>query len=264
MPIWLYEITAVQTAIFMIVIAELLSMIGLFLARRFVVPKFRYSDGINDAISGTVQAIGVFYGVTVGLIAVAVWNTNSNCSELVSREAAAIGALYRDVSGYPEPQRDQLRRQLRDYTVFVIERAWPAQSKGQLTDEGTQLLDEFQSGLHSFEPKTAGQSAIHSEALRAYNTLLEYRRLRIDAVGGGLSSVMWAVIWIGAGISVGVAYLFRVEDWRLHAVLIGLIAGFLAFVLTMIIINDKPFYGPLGIKSDPYKLVLDRVIDKAK
>ena len=264
MPIWLYELSAFQTALVMILAAEFLSMLGLYLARRFIVPRFRYSDGINDAISGTVQAIGVFYGVTVGLIAVAVWNTNSSCSELVSREAVAIGTLYRDVSGYPEPYRAQLRGELRNYTVYVIERAWPAQTKGQLIDEGTQLLDEFQAILHSFEPKTPGQSAIHSEALSAYNKLLEYRRLRIDAVGGGLSTVMWAVIWIGAGISVGVAYLFRVEDWRLHAVLIGLIAGFLALVLTMIIINDKPFYGPLGIKSDPYKLVLERVIDKAR
>ncbi len=264
MPIWLYEISALQTAVVMIVFAELLSMIGLYLARRFVVPRFRYSDGINDAISGTVQAIGVFYGVTVGLIAVAVWNTNSNCSELVSKEAVAVGALYRDVSGYPEPYRDQLRDHLRKYTVFVIERAWPAQAKAQLTDEGTHLLDDFQNMLYSFEPKTAGQSAIHSESLSGYNTLLLYRLLLIDAVGGGLSTMMWAVIWIGAGISVGVAYLFKVEDWRLHAVLIGLIAGFLALVLTMIIINDKPFYGPLGIKADPYKLVLEKVIDKSK
>ncbi len=264
MPIWLYQINALQTALVMIVLAEFLSMLGLFFARRFIVPRFRYSDGINDAISGTVQAIGVFYGVTVGLIAVAVWNTNTSSSDLVSREAVAISALYRDVSGYPEPFRTQLRGQLRNYTVYVIERAWPAQMKGQVSDEGTQLLDEFQAIIHSFEPKTTGQSAIHSEALSAYNRLLEYRRLRLDAVGNGLSSLMWAVIWIGAGISVGVAYLFRVEDWRLHAVLIALIAGFLALVLTMIIINDKPFFGPMSIKSDPYKLVLERVIDKSR
>jgi hypothetical protein len=40
--------------------------------------------------------------------------------------------------------------------------------------------------------------------------------------------------------------------------------GFLAMVLFMIVINDKPFYGHVSISSDPYKLILERVIDKAR
>src|SRR5262245_38327727 len=100
---------------------ELVSLGGLLLTRRFVLPRLRYGEGINDAVSGTVQAIGVFYGITVGLIAVAVWNTNINASELVSREASAIGAVFRDVSGYPSPARDELRAGLREYTVFIID-----------------------------------------------------------------------------------------------------------------------------------------------
>ena len=35
-------------------------------------------------------------------------------------------------------------------------------------------------------------------------------------------------------------------------------------VLFMIIINDKPFYGYVSISSDPYKLILKRVIDASK
>lgn len=34
------------------------------------------------------------------------------------------------------------------------------------------------------------------------NTLIGYRRQRIDAVGAGLSQVMWMVIWVGAAISI--------------------------------------------------------------
>jgi len=77
----------------MVVFIESLAMVGLVLVRRFVIPRLHYHDGANDAVSGTVQAIGVFYGITVGLIAVGVWNTNSSASDLVSKEAASIGAL---------------------------------------------------------------------------------------------------------------------------------------------------------------------------
>src|SRR3954469_2464363 len=148
----------------MVAFIEMVSLAGLFLARRFVVPRLHYSEGVNDAISGTVQAIGVFYGITVGLIAVGVWNTNSNASDLVSKEATSIASLYRDVSGYPAPLRDELRAKLRAYTVYVIEQAWPAQKKGQgqTLDGGTRIMDEFQSRLFTFEPATAGQAALHS------------------------------------------------------------------------------------------------------
>jgi len=264
MPTWLYEIHPFYAAILLVGLIEIVALTGLFLTRRLVIPRLHYSEGANDAVSGIVQAIGVFYGITVGLIAVGVWNTNSNASDLVSKEATAIGALYNDVSGYPYPVRDELRARLREYTVFVIDQAWPAQRKGfgQRLYAGKRIMDDFQFRLYRFEPSTPGQVALHSETLRAYNHLIEYRRLRIDAVESRLSAVMWWVIWVGAVISIGIAYFYKIKDPKLHAILVALMGGFLAMVLFMIVINDRPFYGYVKISSDPYKLILDRLIDQ--
>lgn len=263
MPTWLYQLSPPQAACIMVVFIESLSLIGLVLVRWLVIPRLHYDRDANDAVSGTVQAIGVFYGITVGLIAVGVWNTNSNARELVSKEAASIGSLYRDVCGYPLPIRNELRWNLREYTVFIIKEAWPAQQegRGQSLTRGVYVLDDFQTKLYSFQPSNASESALHGETLRAYNTLIEYRRLRIDAVGGGLSMVMWAVIWVGAAISIGVAYFFNIPDFKLHAILVILMGGFLAMVLFMIVINDKPFYGHVSISPDPYTLILEHLID---
>lgn len=264
MPIWLYEMSPLNAALLLVGVVELVSLLGLLAARRYLVPRFHYGEGINDAVSGTVQAIGVFYGITVGLIAVAVWNTNAGASALVSSEASSISALYRDVSGYPSPLREELRAKLREYTVFIIEEAWPAQKKGQMAARGTTLMFDFQDKLYAFEPATQGQMALHSQTLHAYNALIDYRRLRIDAINSGLSDIMWAVIWLGAAISIGVAYLYRIEDVKLHSALVFLMAGFLALVLFMITINDKPFFGEVMISPRPYQLVLEQLIDAAK
>src|SRR5690349_25101143 len=129
MPTFFYTIRPLYSAVFLIVSIETISLMGLLFTRRFILPHLHYHDGTNDAISGTVQAIGVFYGITVGLIAVAVWNTNTSAAGLVSNEATSIGALYRDVNGYPSPIREELRAKLRQYTVFVITDIWPAQKK---------------------------------------------------------------------------------------------------------------------------------------
>ena len=265
MPIWLYQLSPFRAGLFIIAFIETVSLAGLFLFRRYGLPRLRYTEDVNDAVSGTVQAIGVFYGITVGLIAVGVWNTYSSSAELVSKEAASIGALYRDVSSYPAPVRDELRSGLRDYTIFVLEQAWPSQKKGegQNLHAGVEIIGRFQAKLYAFEPSSPGQVTLHNETVRAYNTLLEYRNLRIDAVGSGLSPVMWAVIWIGAAISIGVAYFFNIQDPKLHTILVALMAGFLAMVLLMIIINDKPFYGYVSISSDPYKLILERLINQS-
>jgi hypothetical protein len=192
---------------------------------------------------------------------VGVWNTHSNAEDVVSKEAAAIGALYRDVTGYPESVREKLQGDLRGYTRALIEQIWPAQQEGRLLDVGTQLMDEFQSTLYSYEPTTPGQTALHGETLSAFNNLIAYRRLRIDAVAGSLSGVMWAVIWVGAAISIGVGYLYQIEDPRIHAMLVALMAGFLGLVLFMIVINDRPFTGKNSIPPNPYRTILNHLID---
>lgn len=265
MPIWLYDFSPLGAALTIMLFVEVSALAGLFLARRFLTPRLRYDGETNEAISGTVQAIGVFYGITVGLIAAGVWSTHTTASELASKEANSIGALYRDVSSYPTPPRDELRAELRRYTIFIIEQAWPAQQKGrgQTLTAGVNIMDDFQRKLNAFEPATTGQAALHAETLKAYNTLIENRQLRIDAVASGLSPVMWAVIWVGAAISIGVAYLYRIEDLKLHAALVSLMGGFLAVVLFMIVINDKPFYGHVGVSSEPYQLILHRLIDRS-
>src|ERR1051325_4675877 len=152
MPLWIYEIPPLQAALIIMVFVEAVSLVGLVWVRRFVVHRIHYSEGVNDAISGTVQAIGVFYGITVGLIAVGVWNTNSNASDLVSREASSIGSLYHDVSGYPDPLRTELQTNLRKYTTFVIETAWPEQKagRGQQRLQGSELVEEFREKLYVF------------------------------------------------------------------------------------------------------------------
>src|SRR5690348_3574204 len=109
MPAWLYQVSPRIVALTIVIFIEIVALSGLVLVRRLVLPRLHYHASANDAVSGTVQAIGVFYGITVGLIAVGVWNTNSNAADLVSREAASIGSLFRDVSGYPAPLRDELR-----------------------------------------------------------------------------------------------------------------------------------------------------------
>lgn len=203
-----------------------------------------------------------FYGLAVALIAVSVSQTHSDVSKIVSAEATALAALYRDVSAYPGPVRPQLQDLLRDYVQYVIQEAWPLQRRGKVPGGGVDRINRFQAMLVGFEPVTEGQKLLHGETLRAYNQMIQARRLRLDAVHTGLPSVMWAVIVAGAFIGLGATFLFKVEDARLHGILVTLLAAFIGLVVFMILALDRPFRGDLGIGPQPYQLIYDQLMKR--
>lgn len=237
------------------------SLIGLILVRRFVIPRLKVSRDDSDFTGAMVQAVMVFYGLAVALIAVSVWETHSQVSGVVSMEASRLGGLYRDVSGYPEPIRTELRDELCGYTDYVIREAWPQQRKGIHPTGGVTWMNRFQATLIPFQPTNDSQKILHAEALRAYNQLIEVRRLRLDAMLVRLPNALWFVIIFGACISLGSTFLFKVHDIRLHATQVLLLSIFVGLVVMLILAFDRPFLGDLGIDPSPYQLVREQLMN---
>lgn len=238
------------------------SVTGLLVVRRWLLPRLRIQVEDSEFSGTMVQSVMVFYGLAVALIAVGVSENYSDVQAVVSQEASELGALYRDASSYPEPTRPLLQKELRDYTQYVIHTAWPAQRQGQVVLGGAEMLNRFQSTLTRFEPATEGQKLLHGEALRAYNEMLEARSLRLDAVvNTGLPAVLWVVVLAGAVIGMTATFFFKVEDVRVHAILVMLLAAFIGLVTFMTFAFDRPFRGDLGLTPEPYQLVYDKMME---
>jgi hypothetical protein len=238
----------------------LFAIFGLLFVRRRVLPRLRVESGDSEFTGAMLQSVMVFYGLAVALIAVTVFQTYSDTTTVVTGEATALSALYRDVTSYPDPIRADLQRGLREYTDQIINQAWPLQRQGKIPSGGVEQITRFQALLTKFEPVTEGQKLLHGETLRAYNQLIQARRLRLDAVGTRLPAVMWAVIVVGAFISLSASFFFKVEDARLHITEVLLLAVFIGLVIFMILALDRPFRGDLGIRADPYQLVYDQLM----
>ena len=148
LPPWLCGVIIVSSFV-------VLSIIGLALFQWLIVGRLRLTEEMNNDIIFFASAIAVFYSLTVGLIAVGVWTTYTEVENTVLAEATAIGCFYRDISGYPEPARTRLQTQVREYTVFLIEQAWPAQRRGKSTDVATRRLSTLEQELVRFEPATS-------------------------------------------------------------------------------------------------------------
>jgi len=171
----------------------LYGIVGLSIVRRYVLPRLRSQDSNSDFTGAMLQAVMVFYGLAVALIAVSVWQSYSDAAKVSSQETTAAAALYRDLGGYAEPARSQLQKELRDYVNQIIHQAWPMQQRGQIPTAGVEIMNRFQAMLMSFEPTTEGQKILHAETLSTYNQLIQARRLRLDAVQARLPDVLWFI-----------------------------------------------------------------------
>jgi hypothetical protein len=233
---------------------------GLTIFSRYVLPRLRLGPEEAVFTSAMMQAIMVFYGLAVALIAVSVWQTYTDAAITTSKEATAIGVLYRQMGGYPEPIRSELRQELREYLEYVIKEAWPQQRRGQVPRGGVKEVNDVEAKLVTFEPATEGQKLLHGETLRAYSQMIEARRLRLDAVLTRLPGALWFVIVIGALVSLSSTFFFQVEDVLLQKIQVVLLAIFIGMIIFIIFALDRPFRGDLGLQPDPYQLIYDQLM----
>ena len=133
---WIYDLPNWLLGLLTVLLFAGVAAAGLVASRGPARRLFGPPPGHNDVVSYYLGAFGVFYGLTIGLIAVASWQNFADLDGLVNREAAALRVLDRSVVWYPEPARGELHRRLLAYAGFVIEQEWPAQGRGEAPEGG--------------------------------------------------------------------------------------------------------------------------------
>lgn len=252
-PNWQFGLITVSTFV-------VFSMLGLWFSRRLVI-RFIGMHPHNDIISFYLAAVGVFYGITLGLIAVGTYTTYTEVDGIASQEAAAVSALHRDISSYPEPIRSQLHQQLTEYVDLVI-KEWPLQQQGEIPRSGTDQLNLMNTTLLNFDPITERDKIIHAEALHEFNQLLTQNSLRLQSIQNGLPFTMYAVLIVGALLNIMVSWLFIIENLRLHSLLNVIMAGLLGLLVFLIAVMDYPYRGNYSIQPNGLKLVKDNVMNE--
>lgn len=256
---WLYELPNWLFGSLTVFVFIAFSMLGLTFSRRMVL-RFVGNHLSNDIVSFYLAAVGVFYGITLGLIAVGTYTNYSAADGIVSQEAASVSALYRDMSSYPEPTRSVLRDQLKDYVHIVIEEVWPRQQQGEVPRFGTDKLNLINETMLEFNPETEREKIIHAEALSQFNQLLTENSLRLQSVQSGLPITMYVVIIVGALLNIMVSWLFIIENLRLHSLLNIIMAGLLGLLVFLIAVMDYPYRGSYSIQPDGLEFVRSNVM----
>jgi hypothetical protein len=257
---WIYDLPNWLLGLLIVAVMVGGSVAGLFATRPLVKYLVAGSSAHNDVVSYFFAGIGVFYGLALGLIAVATWENYTQIDGVVGTEAAAVASLYRDLDGYPQPMRGRLEGLMRDYARLVITKEWPAHRQGVALEDGDALLDHIEDEIMNFDPTKEREKILQGEVLRSLDTVQEQRRLRLQAVPTGLPAALWSVVLIGAILNIGLTYLFWVENLRLHACLVTILSIFIGLLVFLTAAMDNPFRGQFSVAPDAFQTVLDNVM----
>jgi lipid-A-disaccharide synthase-like uncharacterized protein len=256
---WIYDYPSLNIgALFAVVFVAATWLLILF-SHRFFHPWIHSEKRANDMVGFALSSFSVLYGLLVGLLAVAAYQNFSSVADNVTKEASSLGALYRDLRGYPEPTKGQLRDELRLYARNVIDKSWPLQQRGVVPTEESHLGSKFIDDLDAFEPSKKNEEILHAETLRQLNNFVELRRTRLANVTTGIPAVFWWVVAIGAVITI---ILLSTLDMEIHVHLFlgAVVSLFLGLVIFLIAAMDHPFRGQVSVGPDAYEAIYDSLM----
>lgn len=255
---WIYDIPTPVFVGLSALVAVGIACLGVVFVRPLLRKLIPEQPKLTDLVGYVISCHCVFYGLLLGLLAVAAYQNLADVEKVVVQEAGGMRALYKLADAYPEPHRTELRGHLKEYTRFLIEEAWPGHRRGEIPGGGVKIMGAFEDALYSFEPKTKGQEIFHAEMVRLNNQTTEIRRIRMHHVGTGIPAVMWYVVGLGALVTMLLMWMFEMR-LATHLILGGLLALFMTAMICVIAAMDHPFRGDVCVDASAFIAVYERM-----
>jgi hypothetical protein len=197
----------------------------------------------NDLIGWQLNIIGTTYAVILGFMLYTVWTDFGAANLNVDLEASALRNVYRLAAGLPEQQRVRLQLQAHSYADAVINQDWPEMASGQTPEESHEINQAMWKTLMSVKLATPSEIVAEDHALSELSSLTEHRRTRLLQSRYRLPTIFWAVLLIGAFLTITSASMFGSANPRLHALQVFSFTLLITLVLLAIADVNLPFRG---------------------
>jgi hypothetical protein len=258
-PDFVYDIPMRQLAIFFSLVAVSAMVVGMLVVKPILRILIGSPPDLNESISYGTAGFSLFYGLLLGLLTVSAYQNNSQVRQAILTESTTLGAIYADMSSYPEPVRSDVKAMLRDYLLFTVHRDWPAHRQGEFLNGGANRANAIRQALASFEPETIGEEIVHAETFAAFQSFVEARQQRLTGVITEIPDVLWYAVLVGAAINLTLFVMLRMRFFQ-QFILGTITAFFLGVILFVIVALDDPLRGESGLDPDPLQVLWDRTM----
>lgn len=201
------------------------------------------------------SGIVVIFGILVGFLANDVWERNRRATAIVRSEAANLTALHdlSITSGLPALQID---RAIHDYVLAVVDKEWPAMTKGEASQDAENAQDKLLEAAADLEAEPKASPAITRVMLDIALKIRDARYERLLLSADYSESFKWLsvlVIALGGQISCAVVHL---ERPRPQIAALAIFTTGVVIVLGLIASHEFPFSSAISISPDPVASVL--------
>jgi len=204
-----------------------------------------------DVIEYMTMMIGVIYAIVIGLAIAGVWEGRGAAQDDVLREAQALHEVSARVQVYPPDVRDRIRADVDAYAAFVADKEWPyMKDHGELSPQGTSLLDTLRTDVTQFAPKTDLAAQAYQPVVDQVAAVDQARTSRGQSAGATMPGLVWFGLITGALVTVGLIFTLQIRRSGKELLLAGLFSALIAFLLFLIWDLDSPFGGGLAVSAD--------------
>lgn len=245
-----------ESLVFTLLVVAVVSVL-VALLQRFAPPTRRERN--NEIGTTLFELLTVLYAVVLAFVLITAWESRNEAGHITYREAGALVEVYWAVETLPDADRDEAREAVRDYTELVIDGEWASMGeRDPVGSEGLLLIDRMRAPLASVPEADEVLQARLDDAREQARELTEYRTDRLIQAQRGLSGPMWTVLLAGALLVLIVSLTLGTPTRRFQFVLVGLISGMVALMLSATYQLEYPFSRGDAIEPAAYETALDR------
>jgi hypothetical protein len=144
----------------------------------------------------------------------------------------------------------------------VVTVDWPLQAEGIKPTAGDAEIDAMQQIIFTHEPSTLAAQTVHNQTISVFDRFVDVRRDRIDETELALPGLLWAVVGVGAFLNALMIALVESKSRRIHLIMSGIIAVFVAMLIFTTATIDHPYSGAVSVTPEPYMDLYEEVLTK--
>lgn len=237
---------------FLIVVASIVGALLFWWFVRWIWPPERRR--LHNEITGwQISVLGTTYAVIIGFMLFAVWSEFETAERDVEAEASCLINVYWAASGLPQAQGQEVRKLASDYADAMITDEWPAMNQGNVSDAGTQIIQQFWEAASQGQTLSASEQVSLEQTMTEISNVTEHRRIRQMQSQTTLPAVLWIVLIVGGAITIMSSCLFGSEYPALHVLQVVTLALLLSLALVAIADINRPFQGTIHVRPTGFE-----------
>ncbi len=210
---------------------------------------------VNDVTGWQLGILGTTYGVILGFMLFTVWNDFRAAEVNANMEASSLLTVSRIGAQLPSPEREAIQALGVKYAETTIHQDWPAMEMQEDSSGSAKVAGDMWRVLVQLRSDGDGSTRV-DHLTNALKDLSERRNLREQEFQERLPKILWMLLVVGAGVTVGSACLLGNDNAWLHYCQVLALTFVVAVALAAIADLARPFEGAVSVTPVAFERAL--------